>query len=223
MTEEATRALLATFRSVFPHVVAFKDRDLILIGSREPITFSFSRMQALFERPAVRESLGRAFLTYPADLLVQLSLDEDGAERFARGGRLNTDDNMWLELAAPRSLYQDHLAAIQGAVAEHSASVVLTVSDAQSESALRLELAASLFTRGRNAEALAECLLSLEGAESFDGFKLLGQIRQRDSDLGEARMAWERALTLGGDPDGRRFVATLLQSLLAPAVPDGRQ
>ena len=212
MTEASTRSLLATFRSVFPHVVAFKDRDLILLGSREPIRFSFSRMEALFEQPPIRESLGRASLGYPADLLVRLSLDERGAAQFAEDGRLNTDDNMQLELAAPRSLYQDHLPAIRERLAEHSASIVETVRDYRSESTFRLELAASWFTSGQNAEALAECRRSLELEASFDGFKLLGQILQRDGDLGGARMAWERALSGGGDPAGRQFVAALLRA-----------
>ena len=116
---------------------------------------------------------------------------------------------MQLELAAPRSLYQDHLPAIRERLAEHSASAVDVVRDYRSESALRLELAASWFTSGQNAEALAECRRSLELEESFDSFKLLGQILQRDGDLGGARMAWGRALSLGGDPEGRQFVAAL--------------
>ncbi len=216
MTEASTRSLLATFRSVFPHVVAFKDRDLILLGSREPIHFSFSMMEALFELAPIRESLARAFIKYPADLLVRLSLDARRAVQIAEDGRLNTDDNMLLELAAPLSLYQDHLEAIRERLVEHFASVIEMVRDYRSESALRFELAASWFTSGQNADALAECRRSLELEESFDGFKLLGQILQRDGDLGGARIAWDRALSLGGDPAGRRFVAALLRALLAP-------
>ena len=216
MTEASTRSLVATFRSVFPHVVAFKDRDLILLGSRESIRFSFSRMEALFEQPAIRESLGRAFIAYPADLLVRLSLDERGAAEFAADGLLNTDDNMRLELAAPRSLYQDHLEAIRERIGEYSASAVESVIDYRSEASLRLKLAASWFTGGQTAQAMAECRRSLAVEESFEGFKLLGQIMRQDGDLGGARMAWERALSLGGDPEGRRFVETLLLAMLTP-------
>ena len=52
MSEESTRSLLATFRSVFPHTLVFKDRDLILLGSRNPIRFSMSRMRDLFAKKA---------------------------------------------------------------------------------------------------------------------------------------------------------------------------
>jgi spermidine synthase len=215
MSEESTRSLVATFRSVFPHMLAFKDRDLILLGSRAPIRFSFPRMQALFERPAVRDSLARAFIAYPADILVQLSLDEGGAASFGAGGALNTDDNMRLELAAPRSLYQDQIELIRTSMAEQSAVPADVVGGYPSEAALHLELAASLFTAGRNAAALDACRRSLDLDESFDGLKLLGQILEREGDAGGARQAWARALTVGGDTAGRAFVTALLQALEA--------
>ena len=215
MSEESTRSLVATFRSVFPHMLAFKDRDLILLGSRAPIRFSFPRMQALFERPAVRDSLGRAFIAYPADILVQLSLDDAGAASFGAGGALNTDDNMRLELAAPRSLYQDQIGAIRTALAEQSAMPGDVVGGYPSEAALHLELAASFFTAGRNEQAVEACRRSLDLDESFDGLKLLGQILERDGDASGARQAWDRALTVGGDTAGRAFVGALLQALEA--------
>jgi spermidine synthase len=47
MSEESTRSLLATFRRVFPHALVFKDRDLILLGSRRPVSFDLARMRSL--------------------------------------------------------------------------------------------------------------------------------------------------------------------------------
>ena len=112
MSEASAREVVTTFRSVFPHVVAFNDRDLILLGSDRPIRFSLERMIRRFADPAVRASLAEAYVRYPADLLVKLRLDERGVAQFGTGAALNTDDNMRLELAAPRTLYQDRLAAI---------------------------------------------------------------------------------------------------------------
>ena len=57
MSEESTRSLVATFRSVFPHTLAFRDRDLILLGSDRPIRFSFQRLLERFEDPSVKQSL----------------------------------------------------------------------------------------------------------------------------------------------------------------------
>ena len=107
MSEDSTRSLLATFKSVFPHALAFKDRDLILLGSHEPIRFDIERMKGLFEQPSVRDSLSLSYIRYPFDLLADLRLDDRGIETYAKNAPLNTDDNLLLELAAPRSLYKD--------------------------------------------------------------------------------------------------------------------
>ena len=76
MSEESTRSLVGTFRSVFPHTIAFRDRDLILLGSDRPIRFSFQRLLERFQDPRVKQSLEQAFVRYPTDLLVKLRLDE---------------------------------------------------------------------------------------------------------------------------------------------------
>ncbi|HEX2334675.1 MAG TPA: fused MFS/spermidine synthase, partial [Burkholderiales bacterium] len=103
MAEDATRSLVATVRSALPHVLVFDcGRDLLLLASREPMRFDLARMTALFARPAVRDSLEQVPARYPFDLLVELLLDERGAAAFAGAARVNTDDNMLLELAAPR-------------------------------------------------------------------------------------------------------------------------
>jgi len=88
-------------------VLAFKDRDLILLGSRQPIGFDLNHMNRRFATPAVRGSLAEALFRYPTDLLIKLRLDERGAVAYSHGAVLNTDDNMRLELAAPTTLYQD--------------------------------------------------------------------------------------------------------------------
>ena len=85
MSEDSAREVMATFRSVFPHVVAFNDRDMILLGSDRPIMFSLDQMTRRFADPGVRASLAEAFVRYPADLLVKLRLDERGTAAFAAG------------------------------------------------------------------------------------------------------------------------------------------
>jgi hypothetical protein len=44
--------------------VAFKDRDLILIGSRKPVSISVERLNQLYQS-SDGESLARAGLKYP--------------------------------------------------------------------------------------------------------------------------------------------------------------
>ena len=50
MSEESTRSLIATFREVFPYVIAFQDRDLILIGGRNPLELSLASTRSIATR-----------------------------------------------------------------------------------------------------------------------------------------------------------------------------
>jgi spermidine synthase len=219
MSEESSRSLIATFRSVFPHTLVFKDRDLILLGSERPVRFSMSRLRRLFDEPEIQKSLARARVTYPADLLAIMRLDEKGSEAYSRGGTLNTDDNLLLELAAPRSLYRDQTKTIQAEMRQYPPEVMDHLTDYTSEAALQLELAASYFTDGQKAAALEACQRSLTLQPSFDGEKLLGQTLHSMGRDEEARQALERALDHDdGDEQGRKFVRALLRSL-GPARP----
>ena len=214
MSEESTRTIVATFRSVFPHVVAFTgERDVVMLGSHAPVEFSEPELRRRFQRPAVRHSLRNAFVTYPADLLVKLGLDEAGVAAFAADAPLNTDDNMRIELEAPRTLYVDRVAAIDAALAEHPPDPSRVARGYDSDAALHLELANSYFTVGDDDMAMQFCRRAVDLEPSFDGMKLLGQIAQRQGDTLMARNAYNLALALGGDTSGRAFVHGLLQSL----------
>ena len=210
MSEDSAREVMATFRSVFPHVVAFNDRDLILLGSDRPITFSLEQMTRRFADPGVRASLAEAYVRYPADLLVKLRLDEPGTAAFAAGAALNTDDNMRLELAAPRTLYQDRLTAIRAELDRHPPAPFDLLTGYGSPAEAEIEVAASHFTTGRDDEALRHCERALALEPSFEGLKLSGQIAERRGDWRRARHAWRLALAAGGDPSQRALVQALL-------------
>jgi spermidine synthase len=213
MSEESTRSLVATFRSVFPHTLVFGERDLLLLGSRQPLRFDVARMQAALQDRGVATSLNRARVQFPFDLLVELRLDEAGAEAFARGAPLNTDDNMRLELMAPRTLYGDHLDAIRAAMDGHAPSLAASVAGYGTPAQLDLERAASLFTRGRASEALAACRQSLAQAVTFEGKKLLGQILGEMGRADEARLALREALALDADAGAKAFGEALIETL----------
>ena len=226
MSEDSAREVMATFRSVFPHVVAFNDRDLILLGSDRPITFSLDRMTRRFADPGVRASLAEVFVRYPADLLVKLRLDERGTAAFAAGAALNTDDNMRLELAAPRTLYQDRLTAIRAELDRHPPVPFDLLTGYGLPAEAEFELAASYITAGRDDEALRHCERALALEPSFEGLKLLGQIAERGGDRRRARHAWRLALATGGDPRNerwcRRCSSALSPSSASEALPRSR-
>ena len=216
MSEDSTRSLIATFRRVFPHVVAFKDRDLILIGSRKPVSISVERLIQLYQSKEIGESLARAGLKYPSDVLVSMRLDSLGVEAFTKEAPMNTDDNMRLELRAPRTLYRDDVDSILEAMRKHRPDIVSQLTDMPSEAWVRSELAASYFTSGELDSALENAERSVALTASFEGQKLLGQILQQLGRKNEARAALEGALDAGGDPAGRRFVEAMLRSLSSP-------
>jgi hypothetical protein len=199
MSEDSTRSLIATFRRVFPHVVAFKDRDMILIGSRRPVSISVERLRQIYQSKVIGESLARAGLKYPSDVLVSMRLDSRGVEAFAKDAPMNTDDNMRLELRAPRTLYRDDVDSILSAMREHRPDVVSQLTDMPSEAWVRSELAASYFTSGDLDAALENAVRSVALTAPFEGQKLLGQILQQLGRKNEARAA-EGALDAGGDP-----------------------
>ncbi len=213
MSEASARSLIGTFRSYFPHTMVFKERDLIMLGSRKPIRFSLPRMRELFDKPRIRDNLALAFVRYPYDLLSNLTLDDKGTEEFSRGAPPNTDDNMLLELAAPRSLYRSQIEAIRSVIRSYPPNLLDYLTGYGSPAGVYVEVAASHFTAGRNEEALDACRRSLELEASFEGQKLLGQILQSTGQIEEARAALEAALSLGGAPGERRFIEALLRSL----------
>ena len=131
-----------------------------------------------------------------------------------RARLINTDDNLLLELAAPRSLYRDRTDAIREEMRRHPPAVMGVLTEYDSAEDVELELAASYFTGGRKEDALDACLRALEIRDSFEGLKLLGQTLQSLGRIEEAREALERALRHGsGDAQGHRFVQALLHSL----------
>jgi spermidine synthase len=216
MSEDSTRSLLSTFRSVFPHVVVFRDRDLIVLGSKQPVFISVERLKGLFGSKEIAESLSVAGIRYPSDVLASMRLDSPGVEAFAGAAPLNTDDNMRIELRAPKTLYRDEVESIVAAMRAHRPDVVSHLSEMPSEAWVRSELAASYFTAGDLDAALENAQRSVALDASFEGQKLLGQILQQLGRKSEARAALEGALDAGGDPEGRRFVEAMLRSLSAP-------
>jgi spermidine synthase len=217
MSEDATRSLVATFGEVFPERLLFKlsgGRDVLLLGSRRPIRFSLPKMRRILENPAHNRRLASVKIRYPFDLLVLLALDARGCAAFSRGAPFNTDDNMLLELSAPRTLYLNRIEEIGLALSRHPPSLINHVTGYESPAEVAFEQAASLFTAGEHEEALVACRRAIALASTFAAQKLLGQILE---DLGrseEARQALLLALNLpDGDEQERKFVRAFLRSM----------
>jgi predicted RNA polymerase sigma factor len=129
---------------------------------------------------------------------------------------VNTDDNMLLELAAPRTLHSDRSAQIRAALARHPPQPEQSLSGYTSLHEPHRERAASLYTAERTEEALAACEEALRHGTSFEAKQLLGQILHKLGRIEEARRALTEALAMEADPQQRAFAQGLLSLLDEP-------
>jgi spermidine synthase len=109
LSTESLRSMLATYLEVFPHVFVFrvsgatKGKDLILVGSRTPLT-----LEHLDERMSDRRvgaELARAGIRSPGDVESWYVCDETQLSPAVAGAVINTDDNMLVENRAPREAF----------------------------------------------------------------------------------------------------------------------
>lgn len=109
LSTENLRTVLATYQSVFPHVMIFRvggaarGKDLILVGSRTPLSFAHLSERLSDER--VKKELARVNINGAEDILSWYVCDETVLAPAVAGAVLNTDDNMRVENRAPREAF----------------------------------------------------------------------------------------------------------------------
>lgn len=109
------KALFRTFAAVFPHVVVFAadplSSDTVMIGSFEPISIDLERIEKLWSDPRVRNAMGVAAVREPQEMIGRIIFaSRSEVMKWTAGGRVNTDDNAFIEFSAPRDLigYEKH-------------------------------------------------------------------------------------------------------------------
>ncbi|MFN7971442.1 MAG: fused MFS/spermidine synthase [Acidobacteriota bacterium] len=108
VSREAVAVVLRSFERVFPNVTVWtcSPGDLLLVGVNGDATLDLDRVRALIADPAIASDMSALRIEEPADLVPHLLMGSEDVRRFTAGGsRVNTDDNGWLELAAPRTLH----------------------------------------------------------------------------------------------------------------------
>ncbi len=162
MTLPDLQSLLATYASVFEHVLLFNldGSDLLLLGSQRPLRFDTDALARRMSLLDVAIDLGRVRIRAVEDLLAWFSLGEVEIEGLARGAGLNTDDNARVEFAAPWSLFQETLAANTRALeawrAAPEAYLDPKPGTAQDRAGFHRRLAAALLRRGAVEAALEQ-------------------------------------------------------------------
>ena len=110
LSTDSLRSVLATFHSVFPHVLVFrvegatKGKDLILIGSKSPLTMQ--RLASRILDPKAIVELARVNITKEADVSAWFVCDESRLGPAVAGALINTDDNMHVETTVPREAFR---------------------------------------------------------------------------------------------------------------------
>jgi spermidine synthase len=92
LSNESLRSVLATYQKVFPHVLVFrvggsnKGKDLLLVGSNRPLTVDR--------------------LPEQAEIKSWFVCDETKLGPAVAGAKINTDDNMYIEMTVPREAFR---------------------------------------------------------------------------------------------------------------------
>jgi spermidine synthase len=110
LSTESLRSVLATYQKVFPHVLVFRvgglsnGKDLLLIGSNRPL--NLDHLQERFRDPRMATELARVDLKSEADIRGWYVCDESKLGPAVAGAKINTDDNMHIEMTVPREAFR---------------------------------------------------------------------------------------------------------------------
>ena len=110
LSTESLRSVLATFHEVFPHMLVFrvrgdtKGKDLILLGSRQPL--NLDHVAERITNPRVAADLARVGIKNIEDVRGWFVTDETQLGPAVAGATINTDDNMHVETVAPREAFR---------------------------------------------------------------------------------------------------------------------
>ena len=110
MALDDLRSLFATYCSVFDHVLVFEtieSTDLVLLGSRRPLSIDVGRLAAGMAHPQVKADLERIVVNDVAGLLSYFLMGTNEIRKFAIGAPLNTDDNGLIEFSSPKHLHEN--------------------------------------------------------------------------------------------------------------------
>ncbi|HEY6189904.1 MAG TPA: fused MFS/spermidine synthase [Pyrinomonadaceae bacterium] len=109
LSNDGLRSVLATYRSVFPHILVFRvggasrGKDLLLVGSRAPLTLS--RIGERLANPQIAAELARIQIKGQGDIESWYVCDETQLGPAVDGAIINTDDNMNIENRTPREAF----------------------------------------------------------------------------------------------------------------------
>lgn len=182
LAPEDLASVVRTFGEAFDHVMVWLTHyDAQLVGSNSPILIDESRLAARISSvEAIEEDLRDVDMGTAEDFLSYFVMGSEGARAFARAGIVNTDDNLYLEFSAPKSMGVVRLMG-DNVMALAAARESLTPYLKPAADASRRQSQIELWSRNQEAAALydrAHALL-LWGLWRSDEFQLVADALER--------------------------------------------
>jgi spermidine synthase len=110
LSTDSLRSVLRTFHETFPYLLVFrvegawKGKDLLLVGSKTPLTLD--RIKERISDPRIAAELARVNIKSEADVAAWYVCDETKLAPAVAGSVINTDDNMHIETTVPREAFR---------------------------------------------------------------------------------------------------------------------
>jgi spermidine synthase len=105
LTVKDVRTVVRTFAESFQHVMIWLTHyDAEIVGSNSPIVIDEADLARRIGQAAIAKDLAEVQMSSAEDFLAYFVAGTEGARAFARGGVVNTDDNLFLEFSAPESM-----------------------------------------------------------------------------------------------------------------------
>jgi spermidine synthase len=207
------RAIVATFRSVFPHGTAWLvgADDVILLASDAPLDDRLANIARSWTRPGVADDLAAVGAVEPFSLWSLFVAGPAELERYGNGGSVLTDDRMSLEFSAPKELHGrsagENGATLKTLLKEGDGPAVIRRATAGADAEAWTRRGKMMAQRDAHSSAYADFLRALAldstNAEALDGLVRAAVLTRRG---GEALSRLD-ALTSAIQPTTRVLVA----------------
>lgn len=110
LTGENLRSVVATIRQNFAYSMIWVTHyDAEIIASNSPLVIDERELARRISHQPVLGDLRQVTMGSAEDFLSYFVMGSSGTSAYSRGGRINTDDNLYLEFSAPRSIGKEYL------------------------------------------------------------------------------------------------------------------
>jgi spermidine synthase len=110
LTTENLKSVVRTIRENFAYTMIWVTHyDAEIIASNSPIIIDEKELGRRFVNAGINGDLRQIRMGTPEDFLSYFVMGTEGAKAYSRDGRINTDDNLYLEFSAPRSIGIEYL------------------------------------------------------------------------------------------------------------------